>query len=290
MSHALLRARKLGARHPHFGKIHIQRDARRYVAHGIADLDGLAERPLGVVPAGRLGVQQADIVQRNGDIFREAERAVLGETRLVVALRLQMIAAHVGNHSEILRSHGGELCISRPQRPRARGQVEPLRFIKFPELPLHDRHPIDGVTAGRLVTPRFCRGFGSGKTIHGRVHIRVTDIRARNPAQCTRGLTAIGLANGTVQRQLVQAPRLGARAASFRRLSVREQCIERGCVAVSVVGTRDRNQSQATSCGHSPAHRTIPDATCRQAAARSTDFFFGGRYDLRALIRVGGAL
>jgi hypothetical protein len=185
-----LRARELALRDPQLGEVHVHGDARGHVAGEVAHLGRLGERPLGRVPLPAGGVQQPEVVEPVRHVARQAERAVFGEARLVVALRLLEVAADVGEHAEVLRRHRGELRVARPQGARAGLQEEPLGGVQAPGLPVHHGLQVQRVAGRGLVAPRLGDGQRRLDAVERGLGVGLHLERARHPAHQRRRVLA----------------------------------------------------------------------------------------------------
>src|SRR5439155_12783655 len=90
------------SRDPEDGEVHLEEDADADVADLLAEGDRLLVRALGRLPAFHARVEHAEVVQRYADVLREAERAVVGQTCLIVPERLFEFAANVRDDAKVL--------------------------------------------------------------------------------------------------------------------------------------------------------------------------------------------
>ena len=82
-------------RDPEDGEVDLEDDAHADVADLLAEGNRLLVRTLGRLPSLHARVEHAEVVQRNADVLRESEGAIVGEARLVVPERLLQLTADV---------------------------------------------------------------------------------------------------------------------------------------------------------------------------------------------------
>ena len=100
---------KLLPRDPQGGEVHLEKYSHAHVANFATQWNCFFVRALGCLPPLHSRVEQAEVAQRNADVLGEAQRAIIGETCLVVPERLLELTADVGDDAEVLRCHRREL-------------------------------------------------------------------------------------------------------------------------------------------------------------------------------------
>ena len=100
---------KLLPRDPQGGEVHLEKYSHAHVANFATQWNCFFVRALGCLPPLHSRVEQAEVAQRNADVLGEAQRAIIGETCLVVPQRLLELTADVGDDAEVLRRHRREL-------------------------------------------------------------------------------------------------------------------------------------------------------------------------------------
>ena len=136
------------------------------------------------------------------------------------------VTTNVGQDSEILRRHRGELHVACAKGSAAREKVQSLGVVQFTELPTNHRLYIDRVTGRRVVVPQLSEGERGIETVTRGVRVSVDMVRAGNPAEHVRHAGGIVGTPHTTERLLIERAGGIAAAGALLVLSTRDQCVK----------------------------------------------------------------